>query len=132
MNGGLLKVVEGLDPGDLACCEWCDASTGKSSGTGVDIDLPVRSWGVFIGLFGEKIKHIVLAHNCFYYSDGFFDLAYTAIPLSWTVDASVILKAYIPRETASKMVRSFQLGGRTALNFPGTYQKGLSMHGRPH
>jgi hypothetical protein len=38
--------VQALSPGDLVCCEWCDASTGKSSGSGTDIDVPVKSWHI--------------------------------------------------------------------------------------
>jgi len=50
--------------------EWSDASVGKSLGSGVAVDVPVRSWGVFIGVLGEKNKHIVLAQNSFRYSSG--------------------------------------------------------------
>ena len=128
-KNSLRKTIEGLCPGDLVCCEWCDASVGKSSGSGMTIDVPVKSWGIFVGLFGEKTKHIVLAQNSFRYADGLFDLDYTAIPLVWTVDVTVVVKGHIPREAAGKLVNSFLLGGHRAFNHPRTFQKRLSNHG---
>ncbi len=56
----LKKVFASLRPGDLVCVEWCDASVGKSSSSGVSIDIPVRSWGLYVGVFGQRTKHIVL------------------------------------------------------------------------
>ncbi len=124
--------VQALSPGDLICCEWCDASTGKSSGSGTDIDVPVKSWGIFIGVLGEKAKHLVLAQNSFCYADGLFDLDYTAIPLSWAIDVSVLVKEHIPREAAKDLVNSFLVGGHRMFNHPRTFQQRLNTHGRPH
>jgi len=129
----ILSQIKGLAAGDLVCVEWCDASIGKSLSNGVSgIDVPVKSWGIFVGLFGEKTKHIVLAQNSFRYADGLFDLDYTAIPLSWTVDLSVLVKEHIPKQVAGKLVNSFLMGGHRAFNHPRTFQKRLSTHGRPH
>ena len=129
-KNNLRKMIEGLSPGDLICVEWSDASVGKSSGSGVAIDVPVKSWGIFIGLLGEKTKHIVLAQNSFRYADGLFDLDYTAIPLGWTVDVAVLAKEHVPRQVADKLVNSFLLGGHRAFNRPRTFQQRLSTHGR--
>jgi hypothetical protein len=96
------------------------------------IDVPVKSWGVFVGLIGDRVKHIVIAQNSFRYSDGLFDLDYTAIPLSWAVDLSVLVKEHIPKEAASKLVNSFLMGGHRAFNHQRTFQRRLSTHGRPH
>jgi len=126
----LRKLFESLRPGDLICVEWCDASVGKSSGSGVSIDVPVKSWGVYVGLFGERAKHIVLAQNSFRYADGLFDLDYTAIPASWTIDLLVIVKAHVPESTAGKLVNSFLLGGHRAFKHQRTFQRRLSTHER--
>jgi hypothetical protein len=131
-RSALRKVLDSLCPGDLICCEWCDASVGYSSGSGVAIDVPVKSWGLYVGLFGEKTKHIVLAQNSFRYSDGLFDLDYTAIPLGWAVDVTVLVREHVPREVAVKLVNSFLLGGHRAFRRPRTVQRRLSTHGRPH
>jgi hypothetical protein len=100
------------------------------------IDVPVKSWGIYVGLIGDKVKHIVLAQNSFRYADGLFDLDYTAIPLSWAIDISVIVKEHIPKEAAAKLVNSFMMGGHRALNRPRTFrralaQRRLSIDGRP-
>ncbi len=136
MKVSLRKTVEGLCPGDLICVSWCDASVGKSSGSGMAIDVPVKSWGIYVGLIGDRVKHIVLAQNSFRYSDGLFDLDYTAVPLSWAVDVSVLVKEHIPKDAASRLVNSFMMGGHRAFNRPRTFrrslaQRRLSVDGRP-
>ena len=135
-NKDLKRQLESLCVGDLICVEWCDASVGKSRGSGMMIDVPVKSWGVYVGLFGSKTKHVVLAQNSFRYADGIFDLDYTAIPLSWAVDVSVLVKEHIPKDVADKLVNSFMLGGHRALSRPRTFQRRifqqrLSVDGRP-
>jgi hypothetical protein len=137
MKTNLRKSIESLSPGDLVCCSWCDASVGKSSGSGMAIDVPVESWGIYVGLIGDKVKHIVLAQNSFRYADGLFDLDYTAIPLSWAVEVSVLAKEHIPKDAASKLVNSFMIGGHRALNRPRIFrntlfQQRLSIDGRPN
>jgi hypothetical protein len=50
--------VKDLQPGDLVRIEWFDASVGKSlSGGLVGIDVPVKSWGIYIGVLGHKNKY---------------------------------------------------------------------------
>jgi len=126
----LKKVLSDLRSGDLVCVEWSDASVGKSSGSGVSIDVPVKSWGVYVGLFGERAKHIVLAQNSFKYSDGLFDLDYTAIPASWALDLTVIAKSHLPENVAKNLVNSFLLGGRRAFNHQRMFQRRASIHER--
>jgi hypothetical protein len=78
----ILTQIKGLAAGDLVLIEWLDASIGKSLSNGVSgIDVPVKSWGIFIGLLGSKKKHVILAQNCFRYSDGLYDIDYTAVPI---------------------------------------------------
>ena len=125
---GLKKVFSELQPGDLICVDWCDASVGKSSSSGVIIDIPVRSWGLYVGLFGQRTKHIVLAQNSFCYSDGLYDLDYTAIPTSWALDVLVLLKGHIPADFAQALVNSFVLGGHRASNHNRTFQRRLAVH----
>ncbi len=125
----LHRVLDTVSPGDLICCEWCDASIGKSSGSGAAIDVPVKSWGLFIGLFWEKAKHIVLAQNSFKYADGLFDLDYTAVPISWTVDLTILVKEHIPKDVAGKLVNSFLMGGRRSFSRRRSVMQRLRMHG---
>jgi len=127
---GLKKEFESLRPGDLVCVEWCDASVGKSSSSRSVIDVPVKSWGVFIGVFGSRAKHIVLAQNSFKYNDGLFDLDYTAIPVGWTLDLVVVAKSHLPAEVANNLVNSFVLGGHRAFSNKRIMQERVNNHDR--
>ena len=133
----VLKDLEAVAPGDLIAVEWFDASIGKSSASGAAIDVPVQSWGIYVGLIGKRVKHIVIAQNSFRYSNGFFDLDYTAIPLSWALGVSVLVKGHIPSDVATRIVNSFLAGGHRALRHPRTlksrvFQMRLSEDGRPN
>lgn len=103
--------IKELHLGDLMRVDWYDASIGKSLGGG-SIDVPVVSWGIFLGVMGRHRKHIVLAQNNFCYADGFYDIDYTAIPLSWTNEVKLLVKQVIPRKEAEHLIRSFVLGQR--------------------
>lgn len=136
----LKNKLAAVNPGDLISVEWNDASTGKTSfENGCDIDVPVKSWGIFIGVLGTKVKHIVLAQNSFCYTNGFYDLDYTAIPISWACSVNTIAKQHIAKETASRLVKSFMAGRCHALarsRSPRTFrrcifQQRLSFNGRP-
>jgi hypothetical protein len=110
-----LKALKNMSPGDLIAVEWCDASVGKSSGSGMAIEVPVKSWGIFVGLIGDRVKHIVLAQNSFRHADDLYDLDYTAIPIGWTVNTAVLVKEHIPKDSACKLVNSFLMVGTEPL-----------------
>ncbi len=96
MSKQVQRLFENVRPGDLICVDWRDASTGKSSMNGGVVDVPVRSWGVFLGVIEGRVKHIILAQNSFRFTDSIFDLDYTAIPLGWT------RKVYVRRSAQAK------------------------------
>ncbi len=126
MSKQILKQMEYVKPGDLIAVDWCDASVGKSSGSGMTIDVPVKSWGIFVGLIGDRVKHIVIAQNSFRYADGLFDLDYTAIPIGWALGVLVLLKGHIPADSAIRLVNSFMIGGRRLMNSPRTLRRALA------
>jgi hypothetical protein len=100
--------IKSLTAGDLVQIQWCDASIGKSLSNGAGgIDVPVKSWGIYIGLLGQKTKHVILAQNCFRYSDGLYAIDYTAVPVPWTTDAAVISKAHVCASEAKDLLNSF-------------------------
>jgi hypothetical protein len=115
LKRSLKNLVKDLAIGDLVCVHWCDASIGKSLGTRMNVDVPVESWGVYLGVMGEKTKHIILAQNDFRYADGVFDLDYTAIPLQWSARLTVLAKNHVPLGEAEQMLSSFLMGGRQPL-----------------
>lgn len=105
--------ISDLQLGDLIHVCWFDASTGSSRAGAIDI--PVDSWGLFIGVLGEKNKHIILAQNNFKYSDGLYDVDYTAIPLSWTVKIKVVNKTEVTQLEARALLDSFLAGRKCSL-----------------
>jgi hypothetical protein len=115
LKKNLKKQLKDLQPGALISVEWFDASVGKSF-TGGAIDVPVKSWGVYIGVLGKRNKHIILAQNNFQYADGFYDIDYTAIPVTWAMKIEVIDKNHVASDEANLLLKSFLRGGRRILN----------------
>jgi len=116
-----------LSLGDLIQVEWTDASIGKSLSAGVNVDVPVTSWGLYLGLLGQHNKHIILVQNNFRYCDGLCDLDYTAIPLVWSNKVEVIAKNHIHLVEAQMLLNSFLMGGRRSLQGR-TRQEHVSNH----
>jgi len=110
----VLKQLQDLQPGDLVRVDWFDASTGRSLSSG-NIDIPAVSYGIYLGLLGEKRKHIVLCQNSFRYTNGIYDVDYTAIPFAWPMKIAVICKAAVDFEIAKALLNSFLSGHRRTV-----------------
>jgi hypothetical protein len=109
--------IKNLSCGDLIVVEWNDASIGKSLSNGIGgIDVPVKSWGIFIGVLGQKRQHVILAQNCFRYSDDLFDIDYTAVPVPWTTSTTVIASAHVTAEEAKVLLNSFTINEKLECN----------------
>ena len=96
----MLKQLSELQLGDLIEATWLDASKGKletveefreAGASGAEIDLPVKTYGVYIGTFGKIAKHIVLVASQWLYAQGYGQIDCTIIPLG-TVENITILK----------------------------------------
>jgi hypothetical protein len=125
----VIRQVKSLSLGDVVRVEWFDASIGKNLSGGLNgIDVPVTSWGVFLGVLGQKNKHIILAQNCFRYADGFYGIDYTAVPLAWTANAIAIAKAHVPPKEAKQLLNSFLVGGKRST-LEGKKQQRVKNHG---
>ncbi|MCW4025319.1 MAG: hypothetical protein NWF01_09845 [Candidatus Bathyarchaeota archaeon] len=119
--------IKNLQAGDLVCIEWCDASIGKSLSNGAaGIDVPVKSWGVFIGIMGKRREHVILAQNAFRYTDGLYDIDYTAIPLPWATSGTLIQNSHVQADEAQVLLHSF------TLNEKAKSDKSTSNRGRCH
>jgi hypothetical protein len=125
MKKQVLKQIKGLHPGDLVRVEWFDASIGKSSAGAIDV--PVTSWGIYIGILGDLNKHIILAQNNFRYMDGLYDIDYTAIPLGWTTKVTVLNKKEVTLKEAKLLLRCF-LSGRSRSLYRRIRQKRVTNH----
>ena len=110
----VVKQIGALQPGSLLRVEWFDASIGKSLAAG-EIDIPVKSWGIYLGCLGDKQKHIILAQNGFRYSHGLWDVDYTAIPLVWSTKIEAIHPSQVGENEAQQLLKSFLQGRRRTL-----------------
>lgn len=126
MDKQLLKRVESVRLGDLVCMEWTDASVGKSLASGMDVDIPVKSWGLYIGLMGQKNKHVVLAQTTYKFSETFYDIDYVSVPLSWTANIQVLIRACVSPEVTDVLRTSFFVGGHR----PGAHRNAHSRQRR--
>jgi len=61
MNKDVQEVISSLRFGDSIIVEWLDASEATGSLKGAKIDTPVSSWGVFLGIKGQRTKHLIVA-----------------------------------------------------------------------
>jgi len=111
----VLKQVKNLQLGSLIRVEWFDASIGKSISSSGNVDVPVKSWGIYLGVLGEKNKHIVLAQNTFKFTDGVFDVDFTSIPLSWAVTTTVLSMNEVSKEEAQALLQCFLHGRARTL-----------------
>jgi hypothetical protein len=104
------QALADIAPGDLICVDWYDANIGKSRMSG-SVEVPVKSFGIFVMVAKARKPTILLAQNCFEYADGFFDVDYMAIPADWSSAVQVIQKQYISRRMAEGLAESFMLTG---------------------
>lgn len=127
MNKQVLKQIKNLLMGDLVRVEWYDASVGKSlTGSTETIDVPVQSWGIYVGVLGEKNKHIILAQNSFRYADGLYDIDYTAVPQSWASTVRTLIPREVSAKQAKALLTSFLQGRSRRL------KRRISNHEKPH
>jgi len=96
----VLKQLGELQLGDLIEVTWLDASRGRletveelreAGVPGAEIDLPVISYGVYIGTFGKIAKHIVLVASQWLFAQGYGQIDCTIIPVG-TVENINVLK----------------------------------------
>jgi hypothetical protein len=111
INKRTSKEIEKLDPGDLVCIFWNDASIG-SSFTTAGIPVPVKSVGIYVGYAGEP-KHAILCQNDFSYNRELHDVDYTAIPFPWFKEIQIIKKALLTNEEATLILKNILTGPGT-------------------
>jgi hypothetical protein len=100
MSKKVLKQLSELQLGDLIQVTWLDASRGRletveelreAGVPGAEIDLPVVSYGVYIGTFGKIAKHIVLVASQWLFAQRYGQIDCTIIPVG-TVENINVLK----------------------------------------
>lgn len=113
------KVVEQLKRlrlGDLIEVTWLDASRGKletveelreAGAAGAEIDLPVTSYGIYIGTFGRIAKHVVLVASQWLFSQGYGQIDCTIIPLGTVENIRVLMSKLMNMENVRVCQQAF-------------------------
>jgi len=114
------KQIRGLQLGDLIRVRWFDACKGEvrideqSEDAGVQFDIPVTSWGVFLGLVGEKTRHVLLIRDHFQMNamSGVYDIDFNVIPIGM-IHAIEVLKRSELEPNVAKLLQQAFLKART-------------------
>lgn len=115
------KQIKGLQFGDLIRVRWFDACKGEarvdqqSEEAKVQFDVPVTSWGVFLGLVGEKTKHVVLIRDHFQMnaSSGVYDIDFSVVPIGMIHAIEVLKRSELEPKVAELLQQAF-LKARTS------------------
>ena len=112
----MFKQLSELQLGDLVEVIWLDASKGRletveemreSGASGAEIDLPVTSYGIYIGAFGKIAKHIVLVASKWLYAQGYGQIDCTIIPLGTVENIRVLLPKLMDAENVRVCQQAF-------------------------
>jgi hypothetical protein len=116
MSKKVLKQLSDLQLGDLVEVTWLDASRGKletveelreAGAAGAEIDLPVQSYGVYIGAFGKIAKHIVLVASQWLFAQGYGQIDCTIIPVGTVQNISVLVSKLMDAESVRVCQQAF-------------------------
>jgi len=109
------KQIKGLQLGDLIRVRWFDACKGEarideqSDEAKVQFDIPVTSWGVFLGLVGEKTKHVLLIRDHFQMnaSLGVYDIDFNVVPIGMIHTIEVLKRSELEPKVAELLQQAF-------------------------
>jgi len=109
------KQIKGLQLGDLIRVRWFDACKGEarideqSEDAKVQFDIPVTSWGVFLGLVGEKTKHVLLIRDHFQMnaSSGVYDIDFNVVPVGMINAIEVLKQGELEPKVAELLQQAF-------------------------
>lgn len=120
------------NPGDLVEVYWHDASIGVGVGGKAAIEVPVRSWGIYVGSVGLP-PHLVLCQNDFAYNREVRAIDYTAIPQGWAVKIVVVQAGCVCVKDAEAMLKNILAGESTRRRAEGgkVFQRRVD-NGRTH
>jgi len=114
MNKEVLRQVKSLQLGDLVRVRWFDASKGeahidKDSRSPIQFDIPVTSWGVFLGVVGEKTKHILLIRDHFQMHEdlGVYDIDFNVVPVGMIHGVELLKQGELEQSVAILLQQAF-------------------------
>lgn len=109
------KQIKGLQLGDLIRVRWFDACKGEarideqSEEAKVQFDIPVTSWGVFLGVVGEKTKHVLLIRDHFQMNAalGVYDIDFNVVPIGMIQAVEVLKQGELEPQVAKLLQQAF-------------------------
>lgn len=115
------KQIRDLQLGDLIRVRWFDACKGEarideqSEEAKVQFDIPVTSWGVFLGVVGEKAKHVLLIRDHFQMnaSSSVYDVDFSVVPIGMIHAIEVLKRSELEPHVAELLQQAF-LKARTS------------------
>ena len=118
----MLKMLEDIKPGDLVVVDWLDSSHGRietqrklreTRPNVAAIDCPVKSYGVFLGLFGKRSQHIVVSSSLWIYTavNEYGQVDSIVIPIG-CVECIKLLQSQVLDDNSVMLCRSAFLQGR--------------------
>lgn len=115
------KQIRDLQLGDLIRVRWFDACKGEarideqSEEAKVQFDIPVTSWGVFLGVVGEKAKHILLIRDHFQMnaSSSVYDVDFSVVPIGMIHAIEILKRSELEPHVAELLQQAF-LKARTS------------------
>ena len=109
-----MKQIKGLQLGDLVKVKWFDASKGEARidrdvESQIQFDIPVTSWGVFLGVVGERTKHILLIRDHFQMNEalGVYDIDFNVVPVGMIHGVEILRQGELEPHIAILLQQAF-------------------------
>jgi len=106
--------IKSLQLGDLVRVRWFDACKGearidKQSEEEVQFDIPVTSWGIFLGVVGEKARHVLLIRDHFQMNAGLgiYDIDFNVVPIGMIQAVEVLKQGELEAHVAELLQQAF-------------------------
>lgn len=96
--------LKDLKVGDLIRVHWLDASedTRPLHKNPKAFDVPIRSYGIFLGVKGYRTKHVIIAKEVIEYDKTFH---YNCIPVGMIEQIVLINKGELPKNLLTHLTR---------------------------
>lgn len=135
MSKQVLDTLESVKPGDLIYVDWLDASRGRIEtlselrevgASNAVIDSPVKSYGIFIGVFGKRSKHIVLVGSLWIFTAvaDYGQVDTTIIPVGCVENVLVLQRGVLDIRSVKLCMSAFLQGRCRRPQFHRTFQFG--------
>ena len=112
MKKQVSKQIKALQLGDLVEIFWLDASKGeariqKKVKAKTRFDIPVQSSGYFIGVAGQKTKHVILVRDAFQISSDVYDIDWNCVPIGMIYEVKVAHPSALNMQLATHLQKAF-------------------------